>query len=102
MGPVKLIKNQHKPQNGDVSPEFIKTNTPLNSLRLHPNDRLSGLFVVPEIKVATNQAMPMPRKTLTALDPVTFPIELSALSSWKLKRHFEYWPEYQTLKKDIY
>lgn len=31
---------------------------------------------------ATDQAMPIPRKTLTALLPVTFPMEASAYVSW--------------------
>ncbi len=31
---------------------------------------------------ARDQAMPIPRKTLTALEPVTLPTELSAVSSW--------------------
>lgn len=31
---------------------------------------------------AIAQATPMPRKTLTAFDPVTFPIEESAVLSW--------------------
>lgn len=31
---------------------------------------------------ATDQARPMPRKTLTALLPVTLPMEASAYTSW--------------------
>jgi len=35
--------------------------------------------------VKTHQASPIPRNTLTAEDPVTFPIELSAVSAWNRK-----------------
>ena len=31
----------------------------------------------------SDQAIPIPRKTLTAVVPVTLPMELSAVSSWK-------------------
>ena len=52
--------------------------------------RKKNNFNVREQKQLSYQAIPIPKKTLTAIEPVTFPIELSAVSSLeKMWNHFK-------------
>lgn len=47
-----------------------------------PGSTLNALPLERQTTAAMVQATPMPRKTLTALEPVTFPMEASAYWSW--------------------